>query len=68
MTVTLDRPAPIHDDATRRQFLIGREWATLPWVRGRLGGAHPAVLARNELNFELIATLEPDLIVGVASA
>ncbi|MGQ0773130.1 MAG: iron-siderophore ABC transporter substrate-binding protein [Pseudonocardiales bacterium] len=23
MTITFDRPAPIHDDATRRQFLIG---------------------------------------------
>jgi iron complex transport system substrate-binding protein len=50
-----------------------REWygeypsATWPWAQDELGDAKPTVLASAELNFEQIASLEPDLIVGVSS-
>lgn len=50
-----------------------REWfgeqpsATWPWARDELGEATPDVLQVAELNFEQIAGLEPDLIVGVYS-
>ncbi len=50
-----------------------RDWfgdqpsATWPWAQNALGDAEPVVLASNELNFEEIAALDPDLIVGVSS-
>lgn len=50
-----------------------REWfgekphATWPWAQDELGDAGPEVLPSTELNFEQIAGLEPDLIVGVSS-
>jgi iron complex transport system substrate-binding protein len=50
-----------------------RDWfgeqpgAIWPWARDELGGAEPEVLPATELNFEQIAALEPDLIVGVSS-
>lgn len=50
-----------------------RDWfgdqpqATWPWARDELGDAKPEVLPASELNFEQIATLRPDLIVGISS-
>ena len=50
-----------------------REWygekpcATWTWAEDELGDAEPEVLPSTELNFEQIAGLEPDLIVGVSS-
>jgi iron complex transport system substrate-binding protein len=50
-----------------------REWfgekphATWSWAQDELGGADPEVLPATELNFEQIAGLNPDLIVGVSS-
>lgn len=50
-----------------------REWygeypyATWPWAQDELGDAQPEVLPSTELNFEQIAALDPDLIVGVGS-
>lgn len=47
-----------------------REWfgeqpgATWPWAQDELAGAEPEVLASAELDFEQIAALRPDLIVG----
>jgi iron complex transport system substrate-binding protein len=38
-----------------------------PWAQDELGGATPEVLPATDLNFEQIAALEPDLIVGVWS-
>ena len=38
-----------------------------PWAQDELGDATPEVLPSTELNFEQIAALEPDLIVGVWS-
>lgn len=41
-------------------------YAVWPWAEGALGGGTPGVMPRNEdqLNFELIASLRPDLILG----
>ncbi|KWV31654.1 iron-siderophore ABC transporter substrate-binding protein [Micromonospora rifamycinica] len=50
-----------------------RDWygnqpnATWPWARERLGTAKPEVLARAELDYEQIAALRPDVIVGLSS-
>ncbi|MDP9386821.1 MAG: iron-siderophore ABC transporter substrate-binding protein [Actinomycetota bacterium] len=50
-----------------------REWfgeqpdATWPWAQDELGAADPEVLDVAELNFERIAGLRPDVIVGVSS-
>lgn len=50
-----------------------REWfgeqpqATWRWARDELGDAQPEVLSSGELDFEQIASLDPDLIVGVYS-
>ncbi|KIR64610.1 MULTISPECIES: iron-siderophore ABC transporter substrate-binding protein [Micromonospora] len=50
-----------------------RDWygnmpnATWPWARERLGEARPEVLARAELDYEKIAALRPDVIVGLSS-
>lgn len=50
-----------------------RDWygdqpsATWPWAQDELGDAEPVVLASDEENFEQIAALEPDLIVGISS-
>jgi iron complex transport system substrate-binding protein len=43
--------------------------AVWPWARDRLNGATPQVLNMpfGELNFEAIAALQPDLIIGVSS-
>ncbi len=41
-------------------------FATWPWAEDELGDAEPEVMPRNEdnINFELLATFEPDLIIG----
>lgn len=41
-------------------------YAAWPWAEDALGDAEPEVMPRNDdkLNFELIATYEPDLIIG----
>ena len=50
-----------------------RDWygdqpdAVWPWARGELGDAEPTVLSSAELDFEAVAALEPDLIVGLSS-
>lgn len=50
-----------------------RDWygdqpdAVWPWAHDALGGAEPAVLPSSEINFEQVAGLRPDLIVGVSS-
>lgn len=50
-----------------------RDWfgdqpnATWPWATEALGGAEPLVLDSAEINYEAIAGLRPDLIVGVSS-
>lgn len=50
-----------------------REWygempyATWPWAQDELGDAQPVVLGRGNLDYETIAELEPDLIIGITS-
>ncbi|HEY6532927.1 MAG TPA: ABC transporter substrate-binding protein, partial [Acidimicrobiales bacterium] len=50
-----------------------RDWfgdqpqATWPWAHDLLEGAEPEVLPSTEINFEQVAALKPDLIVGVSS-
>lgn len=50
-----------------------REWygdypnATWPWAQDELGEAEPEVIPATELNFEQIAGLNPDLILGLNS-
>ena len=50
-----------------REWYGEYDYATWPWARDELGDAEPEVLPATELNFEQIAGLEPDLIVGVSS-
>lgn len=50
-----------------REFFGKQPDATWPWAQDELGKADPAVLDVAELNFETIASLKPDLIVGVSS-
>ena len=50
-----------------REWYGEYDYATWPWARDELGDAEPEVLPSTELNFEQIAGLEPDLIVGVSS-
>ncbi|MEZ5297039.1 MAG: ABC transporter substrate-binding protein [Ilumatobacteraceae bacterium] len=42
-------------------------YATWPWAQDELGDAEPEVIASTELNFEQIAALDPDLILGIGS-
>jgi iron complex transport system substrate-binding protein len=50
-----------------------RDWygdqprAVWPWARDALGDAKPTVLSADEIEFEKVAALRPDLIVGVSS-
>jgi iron complex transport system substrate-binding protein len=50
-----------------RDWYGDQPFATWPWAQDELGDAKPTVLASTDLNFEEIAALEPDLIVGVYS-
>jgi iron complex transport system substrate-binding protein len=50
-----------------REWFGEKPYATWPWAQDELGDAKPEVLPSTELNFEQIAGLEPDLIVGVSS-
>ena len=55
-------PAAVQDGFYAAPYL---EW---PWVRSRLGDARPHVLSVGEVNFEEVAALRPDLILGAAAA
>ena len=50
-----------------REWYGDQPYATWPWAQDELGDAEPTVLGSAELNFEEIAALQPDLIVGVSS-
>lgn len=55
--------------AAVREFFGEQPGAVWPWAREQLGGATPEVLNMpfGELNFEAIAALNPDVIVGVSA-
>ncbi|MGB0113369.1 MAG: iron-siderophore ABC transporter substrate-binding protein, partial [Ilumatobacteraceae bacterium] len=50
-----------------RDWYGDQPYATWPWAQDELGDAEPEVLASAELNFEQIAALEPDVIIGINS-
>lgn len=50
-----------------RDWYGEQPFATWPWAQDELGDAEPAVIAAAELNFEQIASLDPDLILGIGS-
>jgi iron complex transport system substrate-binding protein len=48
-----------------REFFGEKPFATWPWAADLLGDAEPAVLPNQGLNYEEIAALQPDLILGL---
>jgi iron complex transport system substrate-binding protein len=50
-----------------RDWYGEQPFATWPWAQDELGDAEPVVLASDEANFEQIAALGPDLILGISS-
>jgi iron-siderophore transport system substrate-binding protein len=46
-------------------FLGGYTWRERPWAQKALGGAKPAVVAGQEINFEAVAAQRPDLIIAI---
>jgi iron complex transport system substrate-binding protein len=46
-------------------FLGGYDWRKRPWAQKALGGATPAVVAGQEINFEAVAAQRPDLIIAI---
>lgn len=51
-----------------RQFLGGLDMTDRPWAREALGDARPELVGAEEIDFEQVAALEPDLILGLYSA
>jgi len=51
-----------------RDWYGNQPYAVWPWAQPLLGDAKPVVLAARILDFEAIAALKPDLIIGVSSA
>lgn len=43
------------------------EYAVWPWAQDELGDAEPEIIASGEINFEAVAALNPDIIVGLSS-
>lgn len=50
-----------------RDWYGDQPYATWPWAQDELGDAQPEVLSADALNFEQIAALRPDVILGVGS-
>lgn len=50
-----------------RDFIGPFEEESRPWAREELDGAEPKVVGGEEINFEAVAALDPDLILGVYS-
>lgn len=50
-----------------RDWYGEQPFATWPWAQDELGDAEPEVIAAAELNFEQIAAMQPDIILGIAS-
>jgi iron complex transport system substrate-binding protein len=46
-------------------FLGGYKWRERPWAQKALGGAKPAVVADQQINFEAVAAQRPDLIIAI---
>jgi iron complex transport system substrate-binding protein len=50
-----------------RDWYGDQPFATWPWAQDELGDAEPVVLSSAEKEFEAIAALQPDLILGISS-
>ena len=50
-----------------RQFQGGIDITDRPWAQAALGGSQPEIIGAEELEFEKIAALRPDVILGVYS-
>lgn len=50
-----------------REWLGVQEYAVWPWAEEELGDAEPRMLSVDSINYEQVAALEPDLIIGVSS-
>lgn len=50
-----------------RDWFGDQPFATWPWAQNELGDAQPVVLSLGDLDFEQIAGLHPDLIIGTYS-
>ncbi|MEM7125978.1 MAG: iron-siderophore ABC transporter substrate-binding protein [Chloroflexota bacterium] len=50
-----------------RQWYGDYPYEVWPWAQDELGDAQPETIAGGEINFEAIAALDPDVIVGVTS-
>ena len=50
-----------------RDWYGDQPYAVWPWAVDALGDAEPTVLPADAINFEQIASLQPDLILGVSS-
>jgi iron complex transport system substrate-binding protein len=50
-----------------REWFGHQPYAVWPWAKDELGSAKPIVLGVSSLDYETIASLKPDLIIGVTS-
>jgi iron complex transport system substrate-binding protein len=50
-----------------RDFIGAFDETTRPWAQQALGGARPEMVGGNEIDIEKVASLQPDLILGVYS-
>jgi iron complex transport system substrate-binding protein len=50
-----------------RDFTGEYDESRRPWAQQALGGAQPELVGGNDIRFEKVAALEPDLILGVYS-
>ena len=50
-----------------RDWYGDQPYAVWPWAQDELGDATPEVLSGSGINFEQVASLQPDLIVGISS-
>lgn len=50
-----------------REFIGGTDISARPWAQDELDGAKPKIVGSEEIAFEKVAQLRPDLIVGIYS-
>jgi iron complex transport system substrate-binding protein len=50
-----------------REFLGGYKWQERPWAQEALGGTKEATIGGEEISYEKVAALKPDVIIGVNS-
>ncbi len=51
-----------------RDWYGNQAYGVWPWVKGNLGESKPLLLSARILDYEAIAALKPDLIIGITSA